>query len=72
VERSEEANLQVYTYASLSEEDLAQVQQFERQTSKKALVFQQVDAEPEVLSERELALLQSLEDRLGYLVIVVR
>jgi hypothetical protein len=64
--------MQVYTYAPLNEEELAQVQQFERQTGKKALVFRQVDAQPEVLSEDELERLQSLEDRLGYVVIVVR
>jgi hypothetical protein len=64
--------MQVYTYAHLTEEELAQVQEFEGQTGKKALVFKQVDAQPEVLSQQEMELLQSLEDRLGYIVIVVR
>jgi hypothetical protein len=64
--------MQVYTYARLSAEELAQVQQFETQTGKKALVFQQVDAEPEALSQEEMGLLEALEARLGRIVIVVR
>ncbi len=64
--------MQVYTYARLSEDQLDQVRRFEAHTGKKALVFQQVKAQPEELTADELQALQALEERLGYVIIVVR
>ena len=64
--------MQLYTYAKLSEDELAKVRDFESRTGKTALVLKQVEAQPEMLDRDEMQALATLEQELEYLVVVVQ
>ncbi len=64
--------MRLYGFATLSDEELLRVQEFERDTGKRLLVYRPFDAEPADLSAEELHRLERLERDLGDVIIAIK
>jgi hypothetical protein len=62
---------QFYCYAQVTEEQLARIQAFERETGKKVLAVREVDLEPALLWKPQVDRLRALEQDLGVVLIAV-
>ena len=61
----------LYTFAKLTDEQLAKLQAFEQRTDKKVLALSPISLWPDRLSPEELAELQELEGDLHCLLVAV-
>jgi len=64
--------MELYGFARLDADQLAQVQAFEADTGKRLLVLRALDMSFAPLRPEELASLRVLEERLGNIVLAVR
>ena len=64
--------MQLFSYAKLTDAQLAKIKAFEAETGKTALVLRDARMDAEVLSAEEMEQLQALEQELGYVIVVVK
>lgn len=64
--------MRLYGFAKLSDDELRRVQEFERDTGKRLLVYRPFDAEPAELTAKQMERLEQLERDLGDVIIAVK
>ena len=64
--------MQLFSYAKLTDAQLAKIKAFEAEAGKTALVLREARMDADVLSAEEMEKLQALEQELGYVIVVVK
>jgi len=62
----------IYTFAKLTEEQLAKLQAYEAEHGQKVLALTEVTVDVEMLSRKQVLELQALEKELGVILLVVK